>query len=320
MRIETALLRDSVRGVLLRAAPAADERDADLAARWLVQAELLRLPEFGVRMLARDLELRSVPAAAVPVAPEGPVGSLDASGVPGPLALAIAVNAARELLRTHGLAIIGVRRVGALGVLGTAARTIAEAGGVAFLAAQSRPIVAPWGATRPAVGTNPIAVALPRADAPPLTLDYATAPLTLAGVRQATERGELLAPGLAADANGEPTLLPAEVTALLPQSLLGSLTGLLVEALAGVATGGRDGRAGDGSRGAIVIAFDPARTGSGDAGAAASALARDWSAAGGHVPARFDALPRAGEVFPATIDVGEGELSWLRAREEGARP
>ncbi|MBO9626934.1 MAG: Ldh family oxidoreductase [Microbacterium sp.] len=317
MSTDSLALHAELRRVLAQAALAASAEDLDLAALWLVQAELLGLPEFGIRMLARDLDRLDGVSVSAPVAPVTPIGSLDATGVPGVVALATAVRAASEGVRNHGVAIIGLRGVGALGILGTALRTLAASGAVALAAAQSRPFVAPWGATGAAVGTNPLAIATPRADGPPLVLDYATSPLTLAAVREAAQRGDTLPPGTAADASGAPTLVPSEVAALLPDSLTGSLTGLLVEVLAGAATGGRRPDAVDGARGAIIIAFDPARAGGGDAPASAARLAADWTAAGGHLPARFDALPTTVDGLPATVDTDPQALAWLRTRAEG---
>lgn len=317
MSTDTLTLHADLRRALELAAPGVPESDLDLAALWLVQAELLGLPEFGVRMLDRDLDRLGEVRPEAPATPSAPIGAIDASGLPGVVALAAAVHTARESVRAYGVAIIGIREVGALGILGTAVRTLADDGAVAIAAAQSRPFVAPWGATTAAIGTNPVAIAVPRDDAPPLVLDYATSPLTLAAVRQAAQRGEDLPAGVAADSSGAPTLLPTEVAALLPESLTGSLTGLLVEALAGVATGGRRPEAADGARGAIVIAFDPARAGGTDAAASATRLAADWTAAGGHLPERFDRLPSSVDALSEALDLDAQDLDRLHARLEG---
>src|SRR5690606_13773628 len=97
-------------------------------------------------------------------------------------------------------------------------------------------------------------------DGPPLVLDFATAPITIAELRGRTERGESLEPGVAIDRHGAPTVNPAEVAALLPSSLTASLLGLVVQLLAGVAVGGASTGEREGlfaRRGAMVIAFEP---------------------------------------------------------------
>lgn len=314
MSVDARSLHEDVCRVLRDVVPSTADGDIALAALWIVQAELLGLPEFGLRMLARELDL---PGDGIhrdaPAAPTSPIGSIDASGLPGVVALAAAVRGAQSLVRQHGLAIIGIRGAGALGVLGTAALAIALDGAVALIAAHSGPFVAPWGATAAAIGTNPLAVAAPRHGLPPLVIDYATSPLTLAAVRELGARGEHLPTGTAVDVDGLPTTAPSDVAALLPSDLTGSLTGLMVEVIAGVATGGRTD-AGDRTRGAVVIAFDPARTGGHDAAGAAVRLSDDWIRAGGHLPGRFDGLPSTRQSLPSSFDPDPAGLAWLRDR------
>lgn len=319
MNVDTQETLVALRRVLQAAVPEGDADDVRLAALWLLQAEVLDLPEFGIRMLERDLERLDGALARHASADDGSaIGSVDATGVPGVVALASAVRRASRSVDTHGLAIIGVRGAGALGILGLAARSLADSGAVALIAAQSPASVAPWGASAAAIGTNPLTVGVPRTDAPPLVIDYATSALTLAAVREARGAGTLLPEGSAIDASGAPTTDPAAVAALLPTALVGSLTGLAVELLAGVAVGGRvtDPNA-PSTRGAVVIAFDPARAGGADAAEAAAALDRDWRAAGGHLPARFDTLPADPAELPASVALDENAVTWLRNADEG---
>lgn len=319
MNVDTQETLVALRRVLQAAVPEGDADDVRLAALWLLQAEVLDLPEFGIRMLERDLERLDGALARHASADDGAaIGSVDATGVPGVVALASAVRRASRSVDTHGLAIIGVRGAGALGILGLAARSLADGGAVALIAAQSPASVAPWGASAAAIGTNPLTVGVPRTDAPPLVIDYATSALTVAAVREARGAGTLLPEGSAIDASGATTTDPAAVAALLPTALVGSLTGLAVELLAGVAVGGRvtDQNA-PSTRGAVVIAFDPARAGGADAAEAAAALDRDWRAAGGHLPARFDMLPADPAELPASVALDENAATWLRNASEG---
>lgn len=323
MRVTTAHLLADLRQTLSAAAPAADPADVARAAFWLVQAEQLGLGEFGIRMLVRELDrLGNEDATAAANDGDGAaIGSIDATAIPGVVALASAVRRASEAVAAHGLALVGIRGAGALGILGLAARSLASQGAVAFIAAQSPAAVAPWGARVAAIGTNPLAIAAPRTEVPPLVVDYATSSLTLAAVHEARRTGALLPEGIALDAAGEPTVDPAAVAAVLPAGLAGSLTGLVVELLAGVAVGGRvtdpEARM---SRGAVIVAFDPARAGGTDASAAAAALDRDWRAAGGHLPARFDVLGDGPDDLPGTLDIDEDAAAWLSDRVAGSPP
>lgn len=323
MRVTTAHLLTDLRRTLHSAAPAADAEDVALAALWLVQAEQLGLGQFGITMLVRELDRLGADegAPAVNVADEAPIGSIDATAVPGVVALASAVRRVSAGVTAHGLALVGIRGAGALGILGLAARTLASRGAVALVAAQSPAAVAPWGARAAAIGTNPLAIAVPRAEGTPLVVDYATSSLTLAAVHEARRTGAQLPERSALDAAGEPTTDPAAVAAVLPAGLVGSLTGLVVELLAGIAVGGRvtdpDARM---TRGAVIVAFEPARAGGTDTAAAAAALDRDWRAAGGHLPARFDVLGDGPDGLPDTLDIDDDAAAWLSDRVAGSPP
>lgn len=320
MTLDTQQILAALRHALQSAVPEGDPEDIALAAFWLIQAELLGLPEFGIRMLVRDLERLGdgpEPRSRGEVDDDA-IGSVDATGVPGVVALACAVRRASQSIETHGLAIVGIRGAGALGILGLAARSLASRGSVALVAAQSPASVAPWGAHSAAIGTNPLAMGAPRAGSAPLVIDYATSSLTLAAVREAQGAGQSLPDGSAIDAAGKLTTDPASVAALLPTGLVGSLTGLVIELIAGVAVGGRVTDPGaQTSRGAIIIAFDPSRAGGSDAAAAAADLDRDWRGAGGHLPARFDVLATDTADLPSHLDLGIDADAWLRARNEG---
>lgn len=299
----------------------ATHADTERAALWLTQAEQLGLPGFGVGMLLRDLERMAAPVGAAADSPgPAPIAALDATGVPGPLALATATRLAGAAARTHGVGVVGIRNVGALGILGFAARDLAADGAVALVAAQAPAKVAPWGGTSPAIGTNPLAVAAPRAAEAPLVADFATAPITQAALAAHRDRGTPLPAGIALDAAGEPTLDAGHVATILPESLLGSLGGFLVEIIAGIAVGGRGPAGAPASgRGAFVLALDPARAGGDSAALDSVQLAADWRAAGGHVPARFDALPFGESAPSGQVTVTTESLAALRALASGAQ-
>lgn len=292
-----------------------DKSDIQRAAFWFVQAELLKLPAFGIQMLLRDLgrldALDAAPAsdpAAMPLA-------IDAARIPGHVALALAVRRAGQAVKSQGAAIVGIRNVGALGVLGCAVRSLAADGAVAVVSANSMAFVAPWGGTAAAIGTNPMAVAAPRANAVPLVIDYSTSPMTLAALRQAQTSGGALPASGAVDRAGQRTSDPTKVAALLPEGRIGSLTGLAMELITGVGVGGRmPAGAAAQERSALVIAYAPEAMGNHDATELCEQLTRDWQGAGGHVPSRFDVLPVNRAQLPATISINSETLAALHAR------
>ncbi|WP_424457803.1 Ldh family oxidoreductase [Ottowia sp.] len=295
-----------------------EKADVQKAAFWFVQAELLRLPAFGIQMLLRDLERLDALGSASPssVSNGAPAAlSIDAAGIPGHVALALTVRLAGQAVKSQGAAILGIRQVGALGVLGCAARALAAEGAVAIISANSSAFVAPLGGSAAAIGTNPLAVAAPRVNAAPLVLDYSTSPMTLAALRQARQNGGTLPASGAVDAGGQRTSDPAQAAALLPEGRISSLTGLAIEIMTGVGVGGRT-PAGTPApeRSALVIAYSPAAMGNQDVGPLCEQLAKDWGGAGGHVPGRFDGLPLEREQLPSTMRIQSGTLAALRAR------
>lgn len=80
-------------------------------------------------------------------------------------------------------------------------------------------IVAPlWGAER-MLGTNPIAIAFPGKEEPPIVIDMATPAAAFGKIEMALRRNEQLPPGWATDAEGNPTNDPQKMVeggAMLP--------------------------------------------------------------------------------------------------------
>jgi LDH2 family malate/lactate/ureidoglycolate dehydrogenase len=94
---------------------------------------------------------------------------------------------------------------------------IAKAGLVAIHTAGSSPLVAPPGGTKPALGTNPIAMALPSAEGP-IVLDMGTSAFMMTEVMLRERLGLPLPEGVALGPDGAPTRDPglARRGALLP--------------------------------------------------------------------------------------------------------
>lgn len=78
--------------------------------------------------------------------------------------------------------------------------------GIAF--GSSKPMVAPHGASEARFGTNPIAFGFPSAG-DPVIVDVGTSSVMLGDLNLWEKTGRLLEPGIAFDAQGEPTLDPA---------------------------------------------------------------------------------------------------------------
>ncbi len=121
------------------------------------------------------------------------------------MAVDIAVRKATDI----GIALVSVRNAGVSGALGYLVERIADAELVG-IAANSSPVtvVAP-GAAVATLGTNPVAIGVPRQAGSPLVLDMATSAVAYNEILRLRATGGALPAGVATDANGELTTDPA---------------------------------------------------------------------------------------------------------------
>lgn len=115
---------------------------------------------------------------------------------PGNLAAHGAMSRAVELAQQHGIAAVALAdtthwlRGGAFGW------QAAEAGCAALCWSNTLPNLPPWGATSPAVGNNPLILAIPRrnrsGESAPIVLDIAMSQFSYGTLSRYRERGELL--------------------------------------------------------------------------------------------------------------------------------
>lgn len=170
---------------------------------------------------------------------------LDAEGCPGPVAAVEGMRRCLGCARRSGLAGVWVRSAGHFGRAGHYAEMAAQEGMLGVALANAAPSLAPWGGRERVLGNNPVAVAVPRGDGPPIVLDMALSVAAQGRVRLAAERGDRLPAGWALDPQGNPTDDPHQALAgtLLP---VGGYKGygmaLVVDVLTGVLAGGAFGR------------------------------------------------------------------------------
>lgn len=261
---------------------------ARLAASALIEADALGLPQFGIAMLdERGADAGPPPADAGPQA----ISWRDCSSWFAPLAVASATLDLDRAARRHGIAAVFLRGVKGFGRLAPFVRHLSDAGLVGLGGAEGPPFVAAHGGASAVIGTNPLAMAMGQGP-DRVVIDFASSTATMAEIREARAAGRSLPEGLALDGNGRPTRSAEDVAALLPRGgQIGSLVGLIVELLAGIAGGGRGDPQG---RGVFLLAFDPSAAASGDAWhGRLAALQQDWTASGGHWPHGGGLAPHA---------------------------
>lgn len=154
-------------------------------------------------------------------------------------ALNLAFDGLCELTPECGIAAAAITRSHHSGVAGYQVERLAERGLIALCFCNTPQGIAPWGGNRGVFGTNPIAFAAPRADAPPLVIDMSLSKVARGKINVAAQRGEPIPEGWAVDRDGVPTTDPeaAMQGTLLPMGdAKGAQLVLMVEVLAAALT------------------------------------------------------------------------------------
>lgn len=135
----------------------------------------------------------------------------------GMLVMYHAARAAIDKAAARGIAVVGVTNSWMSGRSAYYMEMVANADLVGLHTAASARSVAPYGGTRPALGTNPIAFGMPSSRGP-VVLDMGTSAFMGTDLAYRARVGQLLPEGVAVDAEGRPTRDPAEARlgALLP--------------------------------------------------------------------------------------------------------
>ncbi len=194
------------------------EREAALVARHLVEANLRGHDSHGIGMIPAYIE--NALAGVLPLnqalrvdLDTGPLLVCDAGIGLGQAMAHDAMVLGIERARRHGTCIVGLRNAHHIGRIGHWAEQCTAAGLVSihFVNVASRPAVAPHGGTQARMGTNPLAIGIPRPGDEPIVVDFATSRWAVGKVRVAQNKGEALPPGILLDAAGRDTADPAQL-------------------------------------------------------------------------------------------------------------
>lgn len=216
------------------------DHEAPQIAQALVWAEAKGIVTHGVRLLPVYLKrfqmglVRS--PAPVAIVREGACWSVLEGGIG--FGIVVGNLAIRDVVKrasTQGLGACWVRNSTHFGAAGYYAWQIAAHEMIGCALSNAAPTMAIWGAAEPALGTNPIALAAPAGDGPPLLLDIATSVVSRQTINMARDRGVPIPPGWALDAHGRPTDRPDRAAVLLPfGQYKGSGLAMFIEILCGL--------------------------------------------------------------------------------------
>jgi LDH2 family malate/lactate/ureidoglycolate dehydrogenase len=230
--------------------PAADsEIVADLMAEAdLVGADahgIFRLPQY-IRRIEGGAVNRSPAIAVDRTAPA--TALVDGDNGMGHLVMRRAADTAVELAAECGVGWVGVRRSNHAGPASLYATMPLARGMIGiYSAVASANHMAPWGGVDLLLGTNPLAIAIPAGDAPPVVLDIATTVVSYGTVKNYALQGKTMPEGWMIDrATGQPITDPAQSGqgVLLPiGGYKGAGLALILGLLAGTLNGAGVGRA-----------------------------------------------------------------------------
>lgn len=218
------------------------EPDAAVVADSLVSADLRGVDSHGVirvPIYVKRLRLGLVePRPSIRLARDhGAVAVLDGGNGMGQ---AIATRAMEEAIRRakqHGVGLVGVRNSNHYGMAAYFAMQALRHDMIGVALSNAPATMAPWGGARPYLGTNPMAIAVPAGDEPPVVLDMAMSTVARGKIILAAQEGLPIPEGWAVDPNGEPTADPAralEGMVLPVGGAKGYGLATIVEVLAGV--------------------------------------------------------------------------------------
>jgi len=203
---------------------------------------VFRLPQYIRRIKAGGLNtapdirvIRRSKAAAL----------IDGDNGLGSLVVARAVETAIDLARDNGVGWAGVRRGNHAGAAAVyAAMPLAHDMIGVYFAVGNANHLPPWGGIDMLLSTNPIAIAVPAFEEPPLVLDMATTVAAYGKVKVAAQQGKTMPEGWMIDREGRPLTDPnrADDGFLLPiggykGAALALMFGLLAGTLNGAANG-----------------------------------------------------------------------------------
>ena len=145
-----------------------------------------------------------------------------------------------ERVTSNKMCAVALSNTGHTGRLGHYVSRGAEADVVTMAFSHCTPLMAPYGGSKPLLGTNPMAFGFPRSNNEPVIVDLGCATITFGELKRYRSSGEPLPPDSALGPEGKPTRNPEEAVkgCLLPfGGARGGALAVAVQILAGALTG-----------------------------------------------------------------------------------
>jgi len=190
------------------------ESDAEIVAESLILANLRGVDSHGVVRLSSYVDralkgLIKVNAPMTLVKDSEVLAIIDANNGFGQIAAVKAVEIAMDKAKKFGVGVVGVKNANHAGMLAYYTMRIAKNGFIGIMISNAPPAIAPWGGTKPLIGTNPLCIAIPYKETP-IVVDAAMTVVARGKIRLYALQGKKIPEGWALDKNGKPTTDPNE--------------------------------------------------------------------------------------------------------------
>jgi LDH2 family malate/lactate/ureidoglycolate dehydrogenase len=249
-------------------------QDAWLVADSLVHADLrgihshgvMRVPVYVGKLLDEGVDPKGQPGIE---REQGAALVIDGANAMGQVAVTFAMRAAIERAERTGVCTAAIANSNHCGAMDYYALMASEADMIGLATTNALPTMAPYGGADRILGINPLGIAIPAGDHPPVVLDTSFGATARGRIEIYQQKGLALPDDWALDSDGRPTTDPAvALNGLIAPagahkgSGLAVMTGLLSTILTGAAYGTQLGNVDEGPRagadGQFVMVINPA--------------------------------------------------------------
>ena len=217
-----------------------------ISANALINAELVGAPSHGLSRLKMYCDrinrkvINSKPKVKIKKISQS-ICHVDANNSIGFVAADIGIKQAIKNAKKTGIGLVGIKNSGHYGLSGYYAEQAVRKNLIAFCFTNAPPAIAPHGAKKSLLGTNPICFGTPTSSKIPFILDTSVSVINRGKIRVAARLGKKIPKGVALDKFGKPTTDAKKALkgVQLPISgFRGSGLAWMVDILSGVFTGG----------------------------------------------------------------------------------
>ena len=242
-KVPVKVLEDYCKKVLMKTGMS--EMKASIVTECLIEANLRGVDSHGIRLLpvyVKAIKKGLINIYSYPKIEKESQATLliDGQGGIGQFVGVYAMKKCMEKARRFGIGIAGVRNSNHFGIAAYYAMIPLKEDMIGIALSNAPHRMAPWGAKKAYLGTNPFAVAVPTDGDIPFVVDMATSKVALQKIVSAKDKGENIPGDWALDEEGKPTTDPEKALkgAVLPMAeAKGYAISLLIDMFCGVLTG-----------------------------------------------------------------------------------